>query len=195
VQNKFCSQRNYLSHQSFIQQRRWPTDHWPRKRRRVEKCQFPNFTLSYNSRRQVYMLLLSLLSLGKSLKGLSIKDVRSQGEGVCPVRTFFGQGGEGHSSDLDVRTFWQKKLQIFQNLLCVRTTGSWAMRTFLDKGRGGHFFAIFCGHLLWAASNGIPPHPPAPLCSGVASVPGRRPLEAHQHTLFSHLKKYRPKYA
>jgi len=28
-----------------------------------------------------------------SKKGSSIKDVRSQGEGVCPVRTFFGQGG------------------------------------------------------------------------------------------------------
>jgi len=34
-------------------------------------------------------------------KGLSIKDVRTQEEGVCPVRTFFGQEKRG-SSDADV---------------------------------------------------------------------------------------------
>jgi len=42
-------------------------------------------------------------------KGPSMKDVRSQGEGACPVRTFCAHGVRG-SSDADVRTFWCKKL-------------------------------------------------------------------------------------
>jgi len=45
-------------------------------------------------------------------------------------------------SDADNRTFWCKKLWIFQNLWCVQT----------DKGRG-QFFAISCGRLLWTAPN------------------------------------------
>jgi len=45
-------------------------------------------------------------------KGLSIKLTQS-GEGVCPVRTFFGQRGMG-SLDVDVRTFWWKKVGFFE---------------------------------------------------------------------------------
>jgi len=67
--------------------------------------------ISSFSPRVVYHVFLS--------KGLSIKDVRSQGgEGVCPVRIFFGQGES--SSDADVRTFGCKDFRIFRNLWCVR---------------------------------------------------------------------------
>jgi len=52
-------------------------------------------------------------------KGLSIKDVRSQG--VCPVRT----NGKGYS-DADVRAFWCKNFEFFK-IYCVRT----------DMGGGG----------------------------------------------------------
>jgi len=46
------------------------------------------------------------------------KRPQSGGEGVCPVRTFFGQGG---SSDADVRNFLRKQHRICLNLWCVRT--------------------------------------------------------------------------
>jgi len=36
-----------------------------------------------------------------------------QSGGVCPVRTFFGEGGRGDYSDADVRTFWRKKTPDF----------------------------------------------------------------------------------
>jgi len=38
-------------------------------------------------------VVTDIKSVTNSDKGLSIKDVRSQGEGLCPVWTFFGQGG------------------------------------------------------------------------------------------------------
>jgi len=66
------------------------------------------------------------------------------------VRAFCGQWG---SSDADVRTFWCKKLCIFQNLWCVLTNlrGVEPVRTFCGQGRG--VFAIFCGRLLWMTPN------------------------------------------
>jgi len=71
---------------------------------------------------------------------------------VCPMWTFFGQG-RGGSSDADVRTFWWKNLQIFQNLWCVSTTrgkerGLCApVRTFFEQGEGSIFCNFAKGHL------------------------------------------------
>jgi len=55
---------------------------------------------------------------------------QSWGRGVCPVRTFYGQGG---SSNADVRTFLCKRPRIFWNLWCART----------DKGGRGSIFRDF----------------------------------------------------
>jgi len=73
----------------------------------------------------------------------SIKDVRSQGRGCCPVCTFFGQGERG-SSDADVCTFSSKKIRIFSNYgVSARTREEWVepVRTFCGPGVG-QFFAI-----------------------------------------------------
>jgi len=89
--------------------------------------------------------------------GLSIRRPQS-GKG-CPVRTFYGEGGGG-SLDADVRTFWCKNFRFFRNLWCVRTDkGVEPVQKFCGQGRlrqcenfadkGGQFFAILCGHLLW----------------------------------------------
>jgi len=70
-------------------------------------------------------------------KGLSLKDVRSQG--VVVRYGHFANKGLGGSSDADVRTFGYKKLRklrIFRDLWCVRT----------DKGgRDVESFRAFCG--------------------------------------------------
>jgi len=85
-----------------------------------------------------------------TFRNLNIKDVRSQGERVCPMRTFCRQGG---SSDAYVRTFWCKKLRIFRNLWCVRTVkGVEPVRTFFGQGGGVNFFSILCLRSLWMAS-------------------------------------------
>jgi len=63
------------------------------------------------------------------------------GRGSCPVR-IFSDKERGVFLDADVRTFWCKKLRIFQNLWCVRM---------LDMGGGGQFLAILFGRLLWVA--------------------------------------------
>jgi len=88
-------------------------------------------------------------------KGPSIKGVRSQGRDVCLVRTFCRQGGEGGSSDADVRTFRRIKHRIFRNFWCVRTDKEgWASAdTLRTRGMGGQFFAILCGRHLWTAPN------------------------------------------
>jgi len=66
------------------------------------------------------------------------------------VRTFFEQ--RAGSSNVDVRTFWHKKLRIFQNLWCVRTDkGLSQCGHFAYKRGGGQFFAILCGRLFWTA--------------------------------------------
>jgi len=49
-------------------------------------------------------------------KGLSIKEVRSQGRVFCPVQTFFEQGGRGWRSS----TFGTKTSDFFRNIWCVR---------------------------------------------------------------------------
>jgi len=65
------------------------------------------------------------------LKGLPIKDVRSQGGFVQCGQFAYKED----SSDADVRTFWCKKLRIFQNLWCVRT----------DSARKVEQLRTFCG--------------------------------------------------
>jgi len=50
------------------------------------------------------LLFIKLQSIIIPLWGCPKKDVRSQGGGSCPVRTFCGQGDEGFS-DADVCTF------------------------------------------------------------------------------------------
>jgi len=62
------------------------------------------------------------------------------------------------SSDADVRTFWRKKLRIFQNLWCVRTDkggrGIETVRTFFGQEERGSIFRDFLrtsfmdGHLV-----------------------------------------------
>jgi len=79
----------------------------------------------------------------ESRLGAVHKDVRSQGEGVCRVRTFFGQGGKG-SSDADVHTFLWKKLRNFLNLWCVHTDkGDWANADILRTWVRGLIFREF----------------------------------------------------
>jgi len=56
-----------------------------------------------------------------TVKGPSIKDVRSQGGGGL------SSADKGDSSDVDVRTFWCKNYRVFRNFWCVRT----------DKGEEG----------------------------------------------------------
>jgi len=69
---------------------------------------------------------------------------QSGGGGVCSVRTFFGQGGEGGSLDADVRTFWCKTLRIFRNLWCVRTDrGGGRVNADILRTRGGIIFRDF----------------------------------------------------
>jgi len=66
----------------------------------------------------------------------------------CPVRTFCGQAGGG-SSDTDVRTFWCKKLRIFQNLWGVRTDKrGWASAEILWT-RGRREFLRICADDLY----------------------------------------------
>jgi len=77
------------------------------------------------------------------LKNFVHKSVRSQVGGICPVKTFCGQGRGEVLQMRTSRTFWRKKLQFFRNLWCVCT----------DKGEGSQFFAILCGRLLWTAPN------------------------------------------
>jgi len=96
--------------------------------------------------------------MAKTLQ-VSITDVR--GQRICPVRTFFGQGG---SSDADVRTLWFQKLRIFWKIYGVstRTRGEFEpVRTnFLTRGRGvrasadkfsdkGVNFLRFCADVLY----------------------------------------------
>jgi len=96
------------------------------------------------------------VTLGKTLKGPSIKDVRSQG------------GGRGLSSANILRTrdgeeffrckrplFSVKNRQIFRNLF-VRTDKEEVclVRTFFGQ-REVNFFSILCGRLLWMAPNEI----------------------------------------
>jgi len=58
-----------------------------------------------------------ILSIGVSYLGV-VQDVRSQGKRGFSSADIFRTR---ESSDADVRTFWCKKLWIFQNLWCVRT--------------------------------------------------------------------------
>jgi len=54
-------------------------------------------------------------------KGSSIKDVRNQGEGVCPVQNFADKGG---SSDVDICTFLpQKTLDFWKFMVCPHGQG------------------------------------------------------------------------
>jgi len=80
---------------------------------------------------------------------LSIKYVRSQGGGVCPVWTMEEVG----SSDADVRTFWCKKFGFFEMYgVSARIRGRGIEPVGIFCGHGGRrsqFFAILCGRLLW----------------------------------------------
>jgi len=80
------------------------------------------------------------------VKGLSIKDVRSQGGwGFVQCRNFLDKGG---SSNAAVRTFRCKKFEIYD--VYARTSAD----IFRERG-GGQLFAILCGRLLWAASSSL----------------------------------------
>jgi len=73
-------------------------------------------------------------------KGLSIKEVRSQGS--CPVQTFCGQWG---SSDADVFTPWCKK----KFMVCPHgQRGLSQYGYFSDKG-GGVNFSRFCADVFY----------------------------------------------
>jgi len=87
------------------------------------------------------------------IKGLSIKDVRSQGKGLSSAGILRTRGRG--SSDANVHTFWLIKVMIFRNLWCVRTDkGGWlSADIFRTRKRRGQFFAILCGRLLWTVPN------------------------------------------
>jgi len=69
--------------------------------------------------------------------------------GVVQCRLLQTSGG---SSDADVRTFWHKKLQIFEIFgVSTWTRGVEPLWTFSRQGGGGLFFAILCGRPLWMA--------------------------------------------
>jgi len=92
----------------------------------------------------------------KFAKGLSIKHVRSQGEGGCPIRTFYGQGGMGRWMSA---LLGAKQLH-FLNLWCVCTDRGEGLNQcghFEDKEEG-QFFMILCGSLLWTAPNNFVPN-------------------------------------
>jgi len=78
-------------------------------------------------------------------KGPSIKDVRSQGGGGCPVRTFCGQGG-GVFFRCGRPHFLAQKHQIFRNLGCARTDKEGEVSQ--DKGRGQFCADVFYGRPL-----------------------------------------------
>jgi len=56
-------------------------------------------------------------------KRLSIKDVRSQEGGGCPVRAFCGQEGEGVLQMLMSALFGAKNIGFFEILVCTHGQG------------------------------------------------------------------------
>jgi len=69
---------------------------------------------------------------------------QSRGRGLCPVRTFFGQGG-GSASDVVVRTFWCKNLGFFEIYgVSARTRGQVDKPVLTFRGQGGVNFLRFC---------------------------------------------------
>jgi len=62
-------------------------------------------------------------------------------EGVCPARTFFGQGG---SSDVDVRTFGAKNFRFFEIYgASAQTREVEPVRTFYGQEGGGNFSGFY----------------------------------------------------
>jgi len=88
-----------------------------------------------------------------------MKDVRSQGERVCPSSIFLDKRWEGGSSDADVRTMWCKKLRFFKiYVISTRKKGVEPTPTFCEqREEGGQFFSILCRSLLWTAPKIISP--------------------------------------
>jgi len=76
-----------------------------------------------------------------------------RGGGVCPVRTFCGQGGSGL---LQMRTSALFGAKIFFEIYGVsartRVREIDPVRTFCGQGEG-QFFAILYGRVLWTALN------------------------------------------
>jgi len=87
-------------------------------------------------------VLFSLFS-SHICKGLSIKDVRSQKDGVSGKDILLTRGGGGSSSDAEVRTFWCKKTSDILKFMLY------------PHGQEGkdQFFTILFGYILWTALN------------------------------------------
>jgi len=102
----------------------------------------------------VLVIRLSVFTCPRySGKGLSIKDVHSQGGGggggVGQGQTFCGQDGEGVTSDVDVRTFWRKNTRIFEIYgVSARTRRGLSQCGHFANEQWGQFFSILCGRLL-----------------------------------------------
>jgi len=97
--------------------------------------------------------------------GPSLKDIRTQGEGVYPVQTFCGQGvGELVTSDADVRTFWCKNVAIFEIYVCPHGQGGLSQcGHFVDKEEEVNF-SRFCEDALYGPLyHDISPHSSAEL--------------------------------
>jgi len=90
-------------------------------------------------------MLLICISLNEIVKGcpVSIKDIRSRKGGVCPVRTFFGQGRGVLQMQMS-KLFGVKNFEFFEILVCLnRQRMGWASTDILQtKGEGGQFFTI-----------------------------------------------------
>jgi len=76
-------------------------------------------------------------------KGLSIKDVRSQGGGGCPVR----KRTEGVLQMRTSALFSPKKHRIFQNLLCPHWQGRGLSQC--EQGEEGVNFSWFCSDVFY----------------------------------------------
>jgi len=88
-------------------------------------------------------------------KGLSIKDVRSQGGRVLSSADIVWTRKEGVLQMRTPELFGLKKLRIFDIYrVSARTKGEVEpVRTFCEQG--GKFFSILCGRLLWMAPNTV----------------------------------------
>jgi len=75
-----------------------------------------------------------------------------RGGGVCPVRTFCRQGGEGGSSDADVRTFWRKNLGFFEIYgvsAAIKGREGWSSMDILRTRGEGVNFSRFCADVFY----------------------------------------------
>jgi len=93
-----------------------------------------------------------VVSLGKAVKGLSIKDVRSQEEGFVQCGHFSNKE-EGFLQMQTFALFCVYKFGFSKFMMCPHRQRGRQCGHFSDKR--GQLFAILYGHLLWMVPNEI----------------------------------------